>query len=225
MGVVSWKREEHSEVSITRQQCLPEFSHINHYWDEERQRVIAKILPGEFYMTNKNVGIATTLGSCISACIYDSVTGVGGMNHFMLPLTTKDSQKVSWGQRGKESDATRYGNFAMEYLINTILKNGGSKKSLVAKIFGGARVRENLSDVGMKNIHFALRYLATEQIKIETEDIGLTFPRKVIFVPKTGKVFIKRLSTLANNTIVNREREYRHKIDMNQSTEGAIELF
>ena len=225
MELVSWKREEHSEVLYTRQHCLPEFSHINHYWDEQRQQVVAKILPGEFYMTTKNVAIATTLGSCISACIYDSVSKVGGMNHFMLPLTTKNSHQVSWGQRGKESDATRYGNFAMEFLINTILKNGGSKKNLVAKVFGGGKVRENLSDVGMKNIHFVLRYLATEQIKIETEDIGLTYPRKVIFEPATGKVFIKRLSNLTNDTIVRRESDYRHQIDENHSTEGAIELF
>ena len=176
-------------------------------------------------MTTDNVGIATTLGSCISACIYDSKSGVGGMNHFMLPLTTKNSHQVSWGQRGKESDATRYGNFAMEYLINIILKNGGIKNNLVAKIFGGSKVRENLSDVGMNNIHFVLRYLASEQIKIETEDIGLTYPRKVIFEPFTGKAFIKRLSNLKNDTIVRRERDYRHKIDENHSTEGEIELF
>jgi chemotaxis protein CheD len=225
MAGVSWKRAEHSEVLNTRQQCLPEFSHINHYWDEKRQKVIAKILPGEFYMTTQDVGIATTLGSCISACIYDPVAGIGGMNHFMLPLTKENSDQVNWAQRGKESDATRYGNFAMEYLINTILKNGGSKKNLSAKIFGGGKVRKNLSDVGMKNIHFVLRYLATEQIKIETEDIGLTCPRKVIFEPTTGRAFIKRLSNLSNDTIVRRESDYRHQIDDNHSTESAIELF
>ena len=225
MESISWKREVHSEVLYAQQHCLPEFSHINHYWDEERQIVVAKILPGEFYMTRQNVGIATTLGSCISACIYDSIVGIGGMNHFMLPLTTKDSDQVSWGQRGKESDATRYGNFAMEYLINAILKNGGRKRNLVAKIFGGSKVRENLSDVGMKNIHFVLRYLASEQIQIQKEDIGLTYPRKVIFEPTTGKVFIKRLSNLANDTIDRRERDYRHQIDVDHSTEGDIELF
>ena len=103
----------------------------------------------------------------------------------------------------------------MEYLINTILKNGGSKKNLVAKIFGGGRVRKNLSDVGMKNIHFVLRYLTTENIKIEKEDIGHTYPRKVVFEPAKGKVFIKRLSNLTNDTIVRRERDYRHQIDEN----------
>jgi len=225
MESTSWKREKHSEVLYTKQHCLPEFSHVNHYWDKERQMVIAKILPGEFYVTNQNVGIATTLGSCISACIYDSKAGIGGMNHFMLPLTTKNSDQVSWAQRGKESDATRYGNFAMEYLINTILKGGGRKKNLVAKVFGGSKVRENLSDVGMKNIHFVLRYLASERIIIETEDFGLTYPRKVIFVPATGKAFVKRLSNLENDTIGRRERDYRHKIDENHSTEGEIELF
>ena len=95
MGGASWIREEHGEVLYTRQHFLPEFSHINHHCDEQRQKVIAEILPGEFYMTTQNVGIATTLGSCISACIYDSASGIGGMNHFILPLTTKKSHQVS----------------------------------------------------------------------------------------------------------------------------------
>ena len=77
----------------------------------------------------------------------------------------------------------------------------------------------------MKNIHFVLRYLATEQIEIETEDIGLTYPRKVIFEPATVKVFIKRLPNLTNDTIARRERDYRQQIDVNHSIEGDIELF
>jgi chemotaxis protein CheD len=92
---VLWKEKVHSEVLYTQQHCLPEFSHINHYWDEQGQKVVAKILPGEFYRTSQNVVIATTLGSCISACIYDSVLGIGGMNHFMLPLTKKVLTKLA----------------------------------------------------------------------------------------------------------------------------------
>jgi chemotaxis protein CheD len=134
--------ERHKSIEVKRciSRCLPEFSSVNHYWDRSRQVVVAKILPGEFYMTRDNVAIATTLGSCISACIWDEKENIGGMNHFMLPLTDKKAHEVNWGKRGIASDATRYGNFAMEHLINTILKNGGRRENLLAKVFGGGKV-------------------------------------------------------------------------------------
>ena len=116
------QRCDHQEVAQCIAKCLPEFSQINHYWDKQRDMVIAKILPGEFYMTLDTVAIATTLGSCISACIWDSKVNIGGMNHFMLPITNKEVHEITWGQREKTADATRYGNYAMEHLINTIFK-------------------------------------------------------------------------------------------------------
>ncbi|WDE08968.1 chemoreceptor glutamine deamidase CheD [Thalassomonas viridans] len=225
MRPVSWNLEKNREVEHCLRQCLPEFSHVNHYWDKGRKIVVAKILPGEFYFTHQNITIATTLGSCISACIWDPMLGIGGMNHFMLPLTDKDAGQVNWSQRGKESDATRYGNFAMEHLINIILKNGGRKKNLVAKLFGGGNMLKKMSDVGMKNLHFALRYLATEKIRIEKADVGLDCPRKVLFEPATGRAFVKRLENLSNDTIAQRERDYRHQIDNEHATEGSVELF
>ena len=124
-----FSRKNNVQVTQCVNDCLPEFLHINHYWDNDRQMVIAKILPGEFYMTRDNVAIATTLGSCVSACIWDVRTGVGGMNHFMLPITNKEAHEVNWGQRDKTTDATRYGNFAMEHLINIILRSGGRRGS------------------------------------------------------------------------------------------------
>lgn len=206
------------------EQCLPEFSHINHYWDKQRDCVIAKILPGEFYMARNNVMIATTLGSCISACIWDTNSNVGGMNHFMLPLTEKEAHEVNWGQRGMTSDATRYGNFAMEHLINLILKHGGRRINLRAKIFGGGKVLKQMSDVGQRNIDFVVSYLKNENISVEGSDLGSFYPRKVLFEPMTGRALIKRLDNLHNDTIVKRETDYRTSID-NSSVEGDIELF
>jgi chemotaxis protein CheD len=204
--------------------CMPEFRHINHYWDKQRAMVVAKILPGEFYMANENVGIATTLGSCISACIWDVHSGVGGMNHFMLPLTEKEVHEVDWGQRGKASDATRYGNFAMEHLINMILKHGGRKVNLRAKVFGGGKVLNNMSDVGQRNIDFVLKYLQTENIIIENSDLGSIYPRKVFFEPATGRALVKKLNNLHNDTIVRRETDYRRSIDK-EPVDGDVELF
>lgn len=204
--------------------CLPEFSNINHYWDNQRESVVAKILPGEFYMTRDNVAIATTLGSCISACVWDIKANVGGMNHFMLPITQKEAHEVNWGQRGMTSDATRYGNFAMEHLINLILKNGGRRVNLRAKVFGGGKVLKQMSDVGQRNIDFVLSYLKEEDIHVEGSDLGSFYPRKVLFEPMTGRAFIKRLDNLHNDTIVKRETDYRSSID-NTSVDGDIELF
>lgn len=204
--------------------CLPEFLNINHYWDKQRACVMAKILPGEFYMTRDNVMIATTLGSCIAACIWDEKAKVGGMNHFMLPITDKELHEINWGNRALVSDATRYGNFAMEHLINTILKNGGRRCNLKAKVFGGGKVLPRMSDVGKRNIEFVENYLENEGIDIITSDLGLTFPRKVLFEPYTGRAFVKRLDSLHNDTIVRRESDYRTRID-EDNIEGDVELF
>jgi len=217
-------RRHNYKVDECVKNCLPEFSHINHYWDKNREIVIAKILPGEFYMTRENVAIATTLGSCVSACIWDEHSGIGGMNHFMLPLTEKEAHQVDWGKRGLASDATRYGNFAMEHLINLILKSGGRKKNLRAKVFGGGKVLKGMSDVGQRNIQFVLDYLKTENIKIESSDLGNVHPRKVLFIPNSGRAFVKVIENLHNDTIVSRESAYRKDIKEHDIS-GDIELF
>ena len=146
------------------------------------------------------------------------------MNHFMLPLTDKEADEVNWGQRGKASDATRYGNFAMEHLINMILKNGGRRVNLRAKVFGGGKVLKQMSDVGERNIDFVLKYLDLENIKIESSDLGSIYPRKVIFEPATGKAFVKKLDNLHNDTILKRETNYQRSIDT-KAVEGEVELF
>ncbi|MBA6349845.1 chemoreceptor glutamine deamidase CheD [Colwellia sp. BRX8-9] len=210
------------EQCISR--CLPEFSHVNHYWDNQKKSVVAKILPGEFYMTRDNVNIATTLGSCIAACIWDKQAKIGGMNHFMLPLTDKKVHEVNWGHRGITSDATRYGNFAMEHLINAILKNGGRRSNLAAKIFGGGKVLKQMSDIGQRNIEFAIQYLQLENIEIESTDLGNMYPRKVIFEPASGRAFVKKLDNLHNDTIAKRERDYSYSID-HFKVDGDVELF
>jgi len=217
-------RTIHSEVDECIARCLPEFSHINHYWDKQREMVIAKILPGELYMTTEHVAIATTLGSCISACIWDETTGIGGMNHFMLPATNIEAKDINWGQRGLVTDATRYGNYAMEHLINMILRHGGRRSNLRAKVFGGGKVLKKMSDVGQRNLTFALSYLKAENILIESSDLGNIYPRKVVFEPSTGRAFVKRLDNLHNDTIARRENEYSKQLDIDD-IEGDVELF
>src|SRR5687767_5462411 len=188
------------------------YDHVRRYYDATNQCYSAKILPGEFYVTNKSEMITTVLGSCVSACIYDMQYKYGGMNHFMLP-----------GSDNADSSA-RYGLFAMESLINEILKLGCRKENLRAKLFGGGQIIAKMTDIGQKNIAFARKFLFAEGIPLESSDLGLSFPRKVNFFPATGKVLVKRLQSVKNTTIEDREILYMQKLAKGDIS-GEIDLF
>jgi chemotaxis protein CheD len=198
------------------------FESINRYWDTENQIVTAKILPAEYYVTNKNEMITTVLGSCVSACISDVVTGIGGMNHFMLPISSKN--RLFSRDESVVGNATRYGNFAMEHLINVILSNGGKRKNLEVKLFGGAKVIPTLGDVGATNIQFILEYVDAEGLNLVSHDLGDIYPRKVNFFPLTGKVRMKKIKDLHNDTILLREKQYGTRL-RDMPVEGSVELF
>ena len=201
---------------------LPGFEHVKRYWDKTQNQAIAKILPGEFYVTKNRELISTVLGSCISACIWDTIMGVGGMNHFMLP--GKNDSHGSQGWQNNASYTCRYGNWAMEYLINEILKNGGNRKNLKCKIFGGGKIISTMTDVGEGNIEFVDSYLQNEEISVVAQDVGGPWPRKVFFDPNSGKARIKKLRSLHNDTITQREQEYVRSIKTHED-ESNIELF
>lgn len=136
-----------------------------------------QIMQGDFYVTDKPEEVLTTiLGSCISACIRDPVLGVGGMNHFLLPETD-----------GEDRNASRFGVNAMEVLINGILKRGGVRSRLEAKLFGGANVINAMSDVGSRNAAFARQFLGDEGIAVMGGDVGGTSPRRIQFWPVSGR--------------------------------------
>ncbi|QPK64194.1 chemoreceptor glutamine deamidase CheD [Methylomonas sp. LL1] len=201
---------------------LPGFEHVNRYWDPENQIVAAKLLPGEYYVTTDNEMVTTVLGSCVSACIRDAVSGIGGMNHFMLPETSKS--RLNSRDEKVVGTALRYGNYAMEHLINTILQYGGKRKNLEVKLFGGGKIIATLSDVGSRNIEFVLDYVDTEALKLVSQDLGDIYPRKVNFYPQTGRVRMKKIKDLHNDTIILREKQYGSQIK-DVSVEGSIELF
>ncbi len=203
-------------------QVLPGFQQINRYWDREHNMAAAKILPGEYYVTNLDEVVTTVLGSCVAACIRDRIFGIGGMNHFMLPL----SETGSWGGGGSDpaSTATRYGNYAMEHMINDILKHGGHRRNLEVKIFGGGQIIDSMTAIGDKNIRFVQDYIATEGLSLVGQDVGDIYPRKVVYYPATGRVRMKKLKHLHNDTVVRRELSYRSELQQ-APVEGEIELF
>lgn len=197
---------------------LPGFGHIRRYWDQTHQTFAAKILPGEFYVTRHDEAVITSLGSCVSACIRDRIYRVGGMNHFMLP----EASEYREVHAGDLTEAARYGSFAMEQLINEILKAGGRRENLEVKLFGGGRVIANMtSDVGRRNILFAREYLQDEGLQVIAEDVGDSWPRRVVYFPATGRVRVKKLRS---QEIVATERAYQDQLS-HAHIEGEIELF
>lgn len=189
---------------------LPGFEHVNRYWDAKHGHVAAKILPGEYYVTRERELVVTVLGSCVSACIRDAALGIGGMNHFMLPESLGNGSG-SWDDGGV-GKSTRYGSHAMERLINDILKHGGARQRLEVKIFGGGKILAQMTDVGRRNIEFVRKYIQDEGLMLAASDLGDVYPRKVYYLPSTGKVYVKPLKTLRNDTIIEREINYMGEI-------------
>ena len=204
-------------VITEMQPCFPGFEQINRYWDKRRNCFVAKILPGEFYVTRHHELISTVLGSCVSACIRDKLLGLGGVNHFMLPHNSQSS-------KGHAGAAARYGCFAMEQMINSILKLGGHRERLEAKLVGGGKIITGVGDIGQQNINFAQRYLILEGIATIAEDLGGNRPRKLLYNPTTGKLKVKKLNSMHNNTLLDRESNYRNHLQ-EQSFDNEIELF
>jgi chemotaxis protein CheD len=189
----------------------------NLYYDRTFDCDAAKILPGEYYCTFKDMLIVTVLGSCVSACIRDRVTGLGGMNHFMLP---------DGGDSGPVSASMRYGTYAMEVLINDLLKAGARRENMEAKVFGGGAVLKGFSsmNVGERNASFVMNYLRTEKMRVVAEDLNDIYPRKVYFFPRTGKVLVKKLMQTQNDTLARRELDYASRLKVTP-VGGAIDLF
>jgi chemotaxis protein CheD len=186
------------------------------YYDPKFGAHALKVLPGEYLVTQRDVMLVTVLGSCVSACIRDPQAGVGGMNHFMLP-ESEDSAV---------SDSARYGGYAMEMLINELLKRGASRARLEAKVFGGGAVLPGfvVNNVGQRNGRFVLDYLAAEHIGVAAQDLFDTCPRRVHYFPMSGRVLVRRLPSARDAEVLASERLYRSRLRESPS-EGSVELF
>lgn len=185
------------------------------YSDHHFQYDAVKVLPGEYFVANEDIMIMTVLGSCISACIWDGRVRAGGMNHFMLP-------------DGDSADGFgRYGSYAMELLINQMLKIGARRESMQAKVFGGAQVMAGFTsmNVGERNTKFVLDYLATERIPVVSQDVLDIHPRKVCFFPVTGKALVKRLAHSHPETLVVEERKGNALSVVKSTSGGSVDLF
>lgn len=183
------------------------------YADHHFQYDAVKVLPGEYYVSNEDLVVMTVLGSCIAACIWDGKARTGGMNHFMLPEG--------------EDGSGRYGSYAMELLINEMLKLGARRETMQAKVFGGGQVMAGFTtmNVGERNTKFVLDYLATERIPVVSQDVLDIHPRKVCFFPVTGKALVKRLAHSHPETLVVEERKGNAASVAKSTAGGSVDLF
>ena len=171
-----------------------------------------RVMPGEFFVHGEDIVITTTLGSCIAACLWDRQAQIGGMNHFMLP-----------GGAGSASDAGRYGIEAMERLLQALLRQGAARRTMEAKLFGGAAMMPGPGslNVGERNTRFAIDYLQAREITLVSKDVLGGSPRKVCFFPHTGRVMVRRLPPTQHGLVLALEREARRKAGGGASTAFA----
>lgn len=193
-------------------------SSARRYRDPRFDAIAVKVFPGDHYVTaDADEMLVTILGSCVTACIRDPLIGVGGMNHFMLP----ESAGSGWDSA---SASMRYGNVAMERLINDILKRGGARERLEIKVFGGGNVMNGTTNIGHRNAEFVEEYLAAEGLPIAARHLRGNLPRRVHYFPATGKVMLLELQRSEQEEVVRSEVSYKHKIQVEPET-GSVELF
>ena len=188
------------------------------YFDQRIQGDTNFVLPGfHFVQTNSLTPISTLLGSCVSACIYDTKANIGGLNHFLLPEQDKLSNACQ---------SSRYGVHAMEVLINDLLKSGARKINLAAKVFGGAKVIQSASSetVGTQNCEFVKSYLNSEKIPISAEDLGGEQARRIYFFSDSGRVSVLRIPLVGNEELRLKDIEMRKKA-LEKHKNGGVELF
>jgi chemotaxis protein CheD len=185
------------------------------------EQELITIHPGEYFATRDDTIISTVLGSCIAVGLFDEEAGIGGLNHFMLP---GDSAKLDLIR----SPNAKYGMYAMDLLINDIMKLGARRDALKAKVFGGGSVLQLAVGTGSRipanNIEFAFEYLEKERIPLLASDVGGREPRKIFFFARTGKVLLKRIAGQTAALAEKDEERYLNDLRI-RKTEGTITLF
>ncbi|MDB5407199.1 MAG: cheD [Rhodospirillales bacterium] len=161
------------------------------YYDPVFHAMAVKVLPGDLYVTDAvDEMLVTILGSCVAACIRDPNSGIGGMNHFMLPSSID-------GKWGKAPSLLRYGNFAMDRLIDDIVARGGHRDDLEVKVFGGAvGATATGSRVGDDNATFIEAYLARLKLPAMVQLLRCAEPLRVHYFPLTGRALVLKLQDI-----------------------------
>ncbi len=193
---------------------FPEFEHIRRFWMPQHDRYGVKVVAGDYYVTKQDELITTVLGSCVTVCIRDAKAGVGGINHFLLPDASCDILSAS----------NRYGVFAMEQLINSIIKHGGRRENFEVKLVGGGNMMAGVTDIGKINIEFVKNFLRTEGYVITAEDLGGSQPRKIIYNVTSGKLLVNKMRSHHQDRYAEKELELQRS-KMATAIHDDVELF
>lgn len=151
------------------------------------------LYPAALFANRESFKVSTILGSCVAVCLYDPTTQMGGINHFMLPF---------WNGQGLASP--KYGNIAIERLVEKMISMGCKKSNLKAKVFGGGEVIDtNISQfqIGQRNIKLAMDMLEELRIPVVAKSVGGKLGRKIEYCTGTGEVkqrYIDRTITQKN---------------------------
>jgi chemotaxis receptor (MCP) glutamine deamidase CheD len=188
----------------------------------EAQRLKVFRLPmGGVFASRKPAQVSTLLGSCVAACLFDPEMRIGGMNHIQLPGRM---------QPGDDGLATRYGVHAMELLINRIMKLGGQKSDMRAKVFGGARMlglSPGMLDIPAMNSAFTLQFLQMEGIPVDAFRLGGTHALNVFFETATGKALVRCVPRPDAIRLAADEQAYETRIyrASHRRRRGGVSLF
>lgn len=180
-------------------------------------------MPGDHYVSDKDVVIVTLLGSCVSACLYDPLRRVVGMNHFMLSV-----KKHAGSMPLCLTEGGRYGVHAMELIINGMLRLGAKKENLRAKVFGGSSLfstasdAENFNGVGETNCRFILEFLRDEGIRLVASNLGGNEGRVIRFHSKDFSVYQRRIKRTITPDLVKREKRFWERETLKKQPEPEL---
>ena len=194
---------------------------MHNKFNQKFKRKSYEIYAGEYFVTSeKNIVIQTLLGSCVAACLQDDINQITGINHFMLPGQSRSKEL-------RYNDDYRYGINSMEILINTMMKKGAQRKNLKAKVFGGGRVLQNsLNRVSKSNVKFIKEFLEMEEIPLLNHDLGGIVGRKIILLPDSFKVYLKKIEiTSLSSQTIEREKELLEKSKEEKDQSGELTMF
>jgi chemotaxis protein CheD len=185
---------------------------MTRFWEPRLAAWQVQVMPGELYVSRDDEVITTVLGSCVSACARDTTRNLGGMNHFLLPHAPAADTGAS----------ARYGVYALELLLNSVLRGGGLRADLEVKVFGGGRVMEGGGDIGRANIAFVRKFFVDERIAVAVEDVGGTVARRLRYWPRTGRVQVMHMPMTAAARILAAEADAAKQL---APAAGTVELF
>lgn len=191
------------------------------FYSHKLEKIVVKILAGEYFATQNGEVLYTVVGSCITTCIYDQKKKIAGMNHFLLPGMVRPDEMMS-------SEVGRYGMFAMELLIGELIKLGARREGLQAKLFGGGSVlkfRWNDGDITESNIRFAKKFLELEGIPTVKEDVGGNSGRMILFFSDSNRVLLKRFDPKKEQRFYQDEEAYKRKIFQKRLSKSPLRLF